>query len=169
MRYLKGTKSLCLQYESDDTELMGFVDSDFANNTCDRRSYTGFVFKLAGGAVSWECKKQTTVALSSTEVQYRGFKRSHSFRNLLSDLLGSFKCITINNDNKLKVGYEPVFHKRSKHIDVRYHFIQEAISNKLVDLKYLPTDEMLADVLTKALCLPKHSKFTCELGLKDII
>ncbi|KAG5880144.1 hypothetical protein JTB14_000012 [Gonioctena quinquepunctata] len=175
LRYLKGMKSLCLEYESDDSELMGFVDSDFPNNTCDRRSYTGFVFKLVGGAVSWECKKQTTVALSSTEAEYMAIteasKEAIHFRNLLSDLLGSSKCITINNDNQSaqKLAMNPVCHKRSKHIDVRYHFIREAISNKLVDLKYLPTDEMPADVLTKALCLPKHSKFTCELGLKNII
>ncbi|KAG5867502.1 hypothetical protein JTB14_007481 [Gonioctena quinquepunctata] len=106
---------------------MGFVDSDFANNTCDRRSYTGFVFILAGGAVSWECKKQTTVALSSTGAEYMAIteasREAIDFRNLLSDLLGFFKCITINNDNQSaqKLAMNSVCHKRSKHIDVRYH------------------------------------------------
>lgn len=176
LRYLKGTKSLCLEYKNDNSNLMGFVDSDFANNTCDRRSYTGFVFKLAGGAVSWECKKQTTVALSSTEAEYMAVteasKEAIHFRNLLSDVLGIFECITLYNDNQSaqKLAMNPICHKRSKHIDIRYHFIREAVSNKLVNLKYLSTNEMPADVLTKALCLPKHVKFRGELGLcKNII
>lgn len=173
LRYLKGTRSLHLEYSYDNSELLGFADADFAGNCIDRRSYTGFIFKWAGGAVSWECKKQYTVALSTTEAEYMAIseasKEAIYFRNVLHEFLGYYNCITVFNDNQSaqKLAENTLVNKRSKHIDVRYHFIREAISNKLCCLEYLPTNEMPADVLTKALCSVKHNKFCSMLGLRN--
>ena len=70
LKYLKGTKNYCLKYIKSGDVLTGYVDADWANDKCDRKSYTGFVFVLSGTAISWESRKQRTVALSSTETEY---------------------------------------------------------------------------------------------------
>lgn len=108
-------------------DLMGFADFDFASNVSDRRSYTGFAFKLAGGAVSWEHKKQTTVALSSIVAEYMAITEASEdaiyFRNV------SVSVFSIYNDNQSaqKIATNHVCHKKSRHIDVRYHFIRESV------------------------------------------
>lgn len=171
LRYLQGTKALKLKFSNDNGELQGYADADWASDRNDRKSYTGLVFKLSGGAISWESNKQRTVALSSTEAEYMSLceasKEGIYLRNVLSELIKYESSVTIFNDNQSasKLSYNPVFHKRSKHIDVKHHFIREAISNKLVNVKYLPTDEMTADILTKHLSAAKHSKFVKKLGL----
>lgn len=73
-----------------------------------------------------------------------------------------------DNQSAQKVCNNPAFHKRAKHIDIRYHFVREAISNNLVIVKYLQTNDMPADMLTKSLSLAKHNKFSCELGIADV-
>lgn len=73
-----------------------------------------------------------------------------------------------DNQNALKLTLNPIFHKRTKHIDVRHHFVREAVANGSIEIKYLKTDEMPADLLTKALSSSKHVKFTSTLGLVDV-
>lgn len=172
LRYLKGTKNYCLVFKKTNEDLQGHVDADWGSDKTDRKSYTGFVFKLSGGAVSWKSCKQKTVALSSTEAEYMALseatKEAIYLRNLLCEISGSLDCITIFNDNQgaQKLCSNPVFHDRSKHIDIRHHFVREALQNKTIDLKYVCSDEMLADVLTKGLKSVKHSKFVVGLGLQ---
>lgn len=171
LRYLQGTKDYCLKYVRGDTELKGYVDADWASNVKDRKSYTGFVFMLSGSAISWESKKQKTVALSSCEAEYMALaeasKEAMYFRSLLFELTKKLYCITLYNDNQSaqKLSVNPVYHKRSKHIDVRYHFIRDAVSNNYVKILYLPSADMTADVLTKSLSTIKHNKFINDLGL----
>lgn len=175
LRYLKGTKSYVLKFTKDNCELEGYADADWASNVNDRKSYTGFIFKLSGAAVAWESCKQRTVALSSTEAEYMALseasKEAIYLRNLLSELLDKECCVTIFNDNQSaqKLALNPIFHKRSKHIDVRYHFVRETVSNKLIDVKYIPTTDMTADILTKALPKIKHSMFLENLGIVDFL
>ncbi|XP_050315536.1 uncharacterized protein LOC126750078 [Anthonomus grandis grandis] len=95
LRYLQGTKGYCLACKRDSNyDLRGYVDADFASNEIDRRSYTGFVFMLSGGSISWECNEQKTVALSSTEAEYMNIteasKETVFLRNLLSEILDKF-------------------------------------------------------------------------------
>lgn len=171
LRYLKLTKDLRLKYTADNESLKGFADADWAGNPADRKSVTGYCFKLSGATISWESRKQTTVALSSTEAEYMALseacKEAIYLRNLIRELVDVDKCVSICSDNQsaIKLSANPVFHKRSKHIDVRHHFVREAVNEKQIEVKYLSTHDMPSDVLTKALCSEKHNKFVKEMGL----
>lgn len=173
LRYLKGTKNYKLSFSKNNSsslDLLGFVDSDWAND-CDRKSYTGYVFKLSGGPISWQSSKQKTTALSSTEAEYIGLceasKEAVYLKSFLNELVGFKNSVTINNDNQSaqKLAANPIFHKRSKHIDVRYHFVRECIVKNLINIQYQETSEMVADVLTKSLCTVKHNYFVKKLGV----
>lgn len=172
LKYLKTTKSYCLTYTKDDLDIVGYVDADWASNAVDRRSYTGFCFKLSGAVISHECRKQQTVALSSTEAEYMGVceasKEAIFLKNVMLFLTGKeVGPIVLYNDNQSakKLTENCMFYKRSKHIDVRFHFIREAVANNLVKIVYLPTTCMPADILTKSLPSVKHYKFLLDLGL----
>lgn len=175
LRYLQRTKNYGLKFYNDGLSLQGFVDADWASDSTDRRSYTGFCFKLCGSAVSWESRKQKTVALSSTEAEYMAIseasKEAMYLKNLILELTGNFSCVPLFNDSQSaqKLCLNPLFHKRTKHIDVRHHFVREAINNNLIEIKYLRTADMPADVLTKSLCLEKHYKFLDLIGVKNLI
>lgn len=172
LRYLKGTKHYKISFSkgTDVFDLEGFVDSDWANDH-DRKSYTGYVFKLSGGPISWQSSKQKSTALSSTEAEYIGLseasKEAVYLKNILSELIDFKSSVMIYNDNQSaqKLASNPIFHKRSKHIDVRYHFVRECVSNNLITIRYQQTNEMVADILTKSLANFKHFYFVEKLGL----
>lgn len=172
LRYLKGTKNLCLCYSKGNTNLIGYVDADWANDKQDRRSYTGLVFKLGGSTITWESRKQQTVALSSTEAEYLalsdGAKEGKYIKALLLELIGKNEPVVIYNDNQSaqKLSENHILNKRTKHIDIRYHFVREAVEEGSILLRYLPTEDMIADIMTKSLSGPKHTKYLTLLGLK---
>lgn len=168
LRYLKGTEKLGIKYTKKPDELTGYVDADWGSSIDDRRSYTGLTFVLSGAAISWASRKQRTVALSSTETEYLDFtdatKEALHLNQFLKELrFNTSTPIVLYNDNQgaAHLSRNPVHHARSKHIDIRCHFIRNAISDEMVDIKYLPTERMPADMLTKALNLPKHM-YCCE-------
>lgn len=150
------------------------VDADWASNHLDRRSYTGYVFKIGAAAVSWESKKQRTVALSSTEAEYMalsdGAKEAKFIRSFLFETIGRLSSVTLFNDNQSaqKLCNSQIHHNRSKHIDIRHHFVRQVVKDKIVNLKYLSTELMPADILTKSLCRDKHFNCVSDLGLKTI-
>lgn len=172
LRYLKGTKHYGLRFSRDNTDFVGYADADWGNNLHDRKSYTGYVFKFQGSLISWESRKQRTVALSSTEAEYMAIseaaKESIYLKNLMCELTGNDPYILIYNDNQgaINLSANHTCHKRSKHIDIRHHFIRQVVSENKVNLKYLPTNDMPADMLTKSLSTEKHSHFLKVLGLK---
>lgn len=175
LRYLKGTIDLSLCFSNTKRNLLGFVDADWGNCTIDRRSYTGMAFILAGAVISWESCKQRTVALSLTEAEYMGLsdaaKEAVYLISFLKELaFETLTNVTIFNDNQgaAKLAYNPVYHGRSKHIDIRYHFVREAIQNQSIKLEYLPTERMLADILTKGLGSGKHMFCARGLGLINL-
>ena len=161
LRYLQHTKSLRLFSPStSNSTLVGETDADWSGDVNDRRSTTGYFFKLgdSGGSVSWQVKKQPTVSLSSCEAEYQGLaaavQEAIFLRGLLRELgYEQFEPTTIGEDNQscIKLATNPVLHKRSKHIDTKYHFIRERVDDNSIKLIYTPTDEMAADLLTKAL------------------
>lgn len=164
LRYLKGSKHLKLKFSKGDTstlDLVGFVDSDWTNDS-DRKSYSGYVFKFSSGPVSWQCMKKKTTALSSTEVEYialsEASKEAVYLKNILCELVDFCQSVNIFNDSQSapKLALNPVFHKKSKHIDVRYHFIRECVLSNLIKIQYQETNEMVADVLTKSLARTKQ-------------
>jgi len=175
LRYLRGTTNLGLLYRKNNDTLIGFADADWGGCVIDRRSFSGYVFMLSGAAISWKSQKQRTVSLSSTEAEYvslsEATKEALYLRSLLHELnLRTTGNIELHSDNQgaLFLASDPVHHARTKHIDIKCHFIRDAVRNKQIILKYLSTDKMIADVLTKALSVQKHIICTSGLGLYTI-
>lgn len=167
MRYIRGTVGMKLTYRRGDSlGLHGFCDADWASDGTDRKSVTGYVYKMQGGAISWMSKKQATVALSTTEAEYMAMSTATQeaiwLRNLNNELFGAqCKQIVVYGDNKsaLLLSEKPTtFHSRTKHIDIRYHFIRDNVSDGTIKFIHTPTDNMTADILTKAVPLIQHVK-----------
>ncbi|XP_050460197.1 uncharacterized protein LOC126856068 [Cataglyphis hispanica] len=157
LRYLKGTKS--------EIPLIGFVDADCGGNVDDRVFYTGFVFKLANTAITWKARKQKSIALSSTEAEYmaltKAAKETVYLRNLLEEMCymeRQSKPITIYCDNQgaQKLMLNPMYHSRTKHIDIRNHYVRDVFKSGKLDVSYVPTELMIANVLTKSLFKLSH-------------
>lgn len=176
LRYLKKTKHYALKYDSKlNSEIVGFVDADWGSDVISRRSYTGYVFELSGAAISWESRKQKVVALSSTEEEYIGIseccKEAIYLQSLQCQITDSSYTIILYNDNQSaqKLLFNPVFHNKPKHIlvDIRFHYCKEIVARKLVNIQYLCTADMPADLLTKSLSSIKHKAFVNAIGLVE--
>lgn len=173
VRYLAGTIYTKLEYKKGMKELVGYADADWGGNPIDRKSYTGYLFYYGNNLISWESKKQSVVALSSTEAEYMSISNAAREAVYLKRLLGELegaeeKSVILNVDNQgaMKLATNPVFHNRSKHIDIKYHHIREVIKKKEIQLKYLNTDDMIADICTKNLPKIKHKKFVDLMNMK---
>ncbi|XP_049808956.1 uncharacterized protein LOC126252133 [Schistocerca nitens] len=124
LKYLKETKNYFLKFRKGDLELCGNVDADWANFSSDRKSYSGFVFKLCVSIVSWQSVKQKTVALSSTEAAYmvlsKACRETIYLRKFLHELISYNKSVTLFNGNQRapNLSVDPSNHESSKHIDV---------------------------------------------------
>lgn len=171
LKYLKKTKKYCLKFSSHGGDLQGFVDADWASDNLDRKSYTGFCFVMSGTAISWQSRKQRVTALSSTEAEYvalsEACREAVYLRELLYELTGSLSTIRLSCDNQsaLKMATNHQCHNRTKHIDVKHHFVRETVNSGKVKVNYLSTNEMPADLLTKGLSAVKHYKFMESLGI----
>jgi hypothetical protein len=156
-RYLRGTADYALTYSAHPQRLQGYSDASYGENSPDRKSTSGYVFILNGGAISWSSRKQDIVTLSSTESEYvaltDSFKEGLWLRGLMRDLTGRSIPVPIaeDNDSTIKLASNPTWSRRTKHIDVRYHFVREVVSLGSVSLFYCPTREMVADIMTKSL------------------
>jgi hypothetical protein len=173
LRYLKGTSNYGLMYERTGLPLFGVVDADWGTNVIDRRSYSGYAFILAGAPVSWEARKQRTIALSSTEAEYMAISEATKEAIYLQDVLNNvgMECetVTLFNDNQgaIKLAQTRNYHSRTKHVDVRHHFIRDMCEKGVICLEYLCTERMPADVFTKGLGATKHHECLGNLGMID--
>lgn len=176
LRYVKGTIDMILIFKPNDDEhiLRGYVDSDWAGDTVDRKSTTGYVFKLLNCTVSWISRKQQSVSISSTESEYIALSVAVSeacwLRKILIDLNFVMKLpIILYEDNRsaIYVSKSPENNKRLKHIDVKVFFIKEKLDLGIIDIVYIKTEDQLADVFTKPLNKVKFEKFRAGLGLKN--
>ncbi|KAH8328794.1 hypothetical protein KR067_013299, partial [Drosophila pandora] len=138
----------------------------------DRKSYTGWAFFAAGAAFSWESKKQSVVALSSTEAEYIALsgaaKEAMYIKKLITEMgFGGIKTLQVFSDNQSAqcLAKNPKFHARSKHIDIKYHHVRDMYKSKIINIEYVSTENMIADVLTKNLNRVKHEKCISLLGL----
>ena len=171
-RYLKGTVNLSLQYQARGGALIGYADSDWASDLDNRHSTTGNVFLMSGGAVSWISQKQATVALSTAEAENVALGSATQetiwLRRLMTDLrVSQVKPTVIREDNQgaIAMAKNPVGHKRTKHIDIKHHFVREAVDAGTITLEYCETKQMLADILTKPLPKPQFEMLRGKLGL----
>jgi hypothetical protein len=179
LRYLQGTRDLCLRYSADfenGLTLYGYSDADWAGDKIDRHSTTGYIFFLAGAPVTWAAKKQPTVALSSTEAEYmavtQACKEAIWLRRLLTDLGYNQEAPTIiyeDNQGCIELARNPVHHSRTKHIDIQWHFIREKLESQEIQLKYCETANMVADICTKALPRVKFRHLRDLMGLTSIV
>lgn len=175
LRYLKGTIDYSIKYDNKNEHLSAFVNSDWAGDNSDRKSCTGFVLKLAGGPVSWNSRKQKSVALSTMEAEYMALsevtKEVIYMRNLLQhmkicEIVDEPTVVHCDNQSCIQLCKNSVHHARSKHIDIRFHFSKEAQERGEIQVKYLRSIEMTADILTKSLSKEKHVAYVQLLNLK---
>jgi hypothetical protein len=175
LRYLSGTVEYGLLYErSGGVRLAGFTDVDWAGCAEDKKSTSGCCFSIGSGIISWFNRKQRSVALSSVEAEYMVASLAACEALWLRKLLlGLFRqeleatVIHCDNQSCIKLSENPVFHDRSKHIDIRYHFIRDCVQRGAVRLDYIQTDEQIADIFTKALSRQKFMKFRDQMGLRQ--
>lgn len=177
LRYVKGTLKLRLIYEKVDYKslITGYVDADWASNELDRKSTTGYLFKVFDkSTISWNTKRQNSVATSSTESEYMALFEAIKEACWLKSLLSSIKLeikepILIYEDNNgcIAIANNPTDHKRSKHIDVKYHFSREKVEQKEVKIEYLPTGKQLADAFTKPLPATQFLYIRKQIGLEE--
>ena len=152
--------------------MLGYCDADYAGDIDTRRSTTGYVFLLNGGAISWSSRRQATVAASTTEAEYmaeaQAAKEALWVRKLLGDLGVAAPRIKILADNQsaIKLANNPVTSARSKHIDVLYHFVRERVARGEVEFEYVASSEMVADVLTKAVPIDKVVFCRTHMGVR---
>ena len=152
-------------------ELEGYVDASFADNYGDqndnRRSTTGWCFKSGGSLISWKAQKQSTVATSTAEAEYiaafEAAKEAVYLRRLQSELgeIAPTACIPLHEDSQacIKIATNPCLAERTKHFDIKYHWLRNQVQNKAVELKYISTHDQIADLLTpKSLGPRQHAK-----------
>lgn len=184
MRYLKRTSHYHIKYQGSDlVPLAGnlthqlpavYADADWAGDKNNRRSTSGYVFTLFGGAVSWRTKKQPVVSLSTTEAEYKSTVEAGQELSWLEVICTDLQYplsrpVTLFNDNQgaIALANNPVFQARSKHIETQYHWILEKVLDGVFKLVYVATGEMLADIFTKALPRVLHERCCRSLGLVD--
>ena len=185
-RYIRGTPSLQLTYRGTLSKLEGYTDADWAGDYDTRRSTSGYIFNVGSGAISWSSKRQPTVASSSCEAEYMGqtqaTKEAVWLKLLLQelntpcsiDVTGdpsthpAIYSVIIHCDNQgaIALGKNPQAHARSKHIGIQWHYQREKIEDGTVELRYIPTDQQIADGLTKPLSKDKFLAFRNAVGLE---
>lgn len=173
-RYVKGTINYKLEFNKEgNSALLGYSDSDWGNKLNDRYSVSGTCFKLQGGLISWASKKQNTIALSTTEAEYMALSATVQealwLKQLIKELdpLGPNGPVQIFCDNigAIQIAKNDIVSQRSKHIDIRYHFLKQHVNMKNVIIDYLATESMTADVLTKPLSKAKFQNCVKDFGL----
>jgi hypothetical protein len=172
LRYIQGTINLGLHFKkkSGKCALVGYADSDWAGDL-DRKSTSGYLFKVYGASVCWVTKKQSTVALSSTEAEYVALASASSeliwLKNLLEDLnIKIEEPVLMFEDNQSCIHLLSKWeHRRLKHVDVKYNFVRDLVSDRIVEVKFIPSKEQKADILTKGLSSEQFVKLRLGLGL----
>lgn len=173
LRYLKGTIDYGIIYGNDmnDCTLYGYTDADYAGCIDTRKSTSGFVFMLNGGAITWLSQKQRVVAFSTTETEYialaLGTKDAIWLQQIISEL--GLKCDTVpmyvDNQSAIKLTYNLEYHKKTKHIDICFHFVREIQKRGNIDVRYIDTKHQLADIFTKALAKQQFCYLRDKIGV----
>ncbi len=171
LKYISGTREMGIMYGSKAADMVGYCDADYDGDMDTRRSTTGYVFSMHGGAISWSSRLQPTVAQSSCEAEYMSaasaVKEALWMRKLATDLNLEVRTLKIYCDNQgaIKLLKHPIASSRSKHIDIMHHFVRERVARGEVHFEYCNTERMVADIFTKALPVAKVEFCRQELGL----
>ena len=162
LRYLAHTTHYGLTFSKSGNSvcLNGYVDANYANDRDNRKSTTSFIFTLCGSCISWKSQLQPIVALSTTESEYiamtEAFKEALWLKGLMAEIkIENEICVFSDSQSALQLCKHPVFHDRTKHIDVRFHFIREKVESGEVKLEKIASSMNPADMGTKSLCTNK--------------
>lgn len=174
LRYVKGTLNYGIQFKRvEEPELVGFSDSDWGGSVEDKKSTSGYVFTIGSGACCWNSSKQKTVAQSTAEAEYIAICSAANQVIWLQRLVNEigFKTekgtrILCDNKSAIAIGKNPVQHRRTKHIDIKYHFVREAEQEGKIKLEHCPGEFQVADILTKPLNTLRFESLREELGVK---
>ena len=175
LRYLNGTLKGGLKYTRTDPgrdALEGYVDADYAGNVDTRKSLSGFVFTLFGTAVTWKANQQSVVALSTTQAEYialvEGVKEAIWLKGMIGEMGISQGCVKIHCDSQsaIHLANHQVYHERTKHIDIRLHFVRDMIETKEIMVEKVASEENPADMFTKSL---PRAKFKHCLDLINFV
>lgn len=173
LRYIAGTKNHGILYNGGgEQKLIGYSDSDYGGDVDTRKSTSGFAFCFNGSIISWSSEKQKCVSLSTTESEYvaasNATKELVWLKRMFDELLFNKSNMIeffMDNQSAIRLIKNPEFHKRSKHIDIRYHFIRSKFEEKLFTLEYINTNEMIADIFTKALPFARFAELRKKMNM----
>ncbi|XP_065623228.1 secreted RxLR effector protein 161-like [Quercus suber] len=172
IRYVNGTSDYGIWYTKDSNEcLVGYSDADWAGCIDDRKSTSGGCFYLGNNLISWMSKKQNSVSLSTTEAEYIAAGSCCAqllwMRKLLHDygISQDTMCVFCDNTSAINLSKNPVQHSKSKHIEIRYHFIRDLAEDKTVCLEFINTDNQKADIFTKPLDGPRFESLHKTIGV----
>jgi hypothetical protein len=173
LRYLRGTSKMSLCFGSREPELIGYTDADMAGDIDSRKSTSGFLITFSGGAVSWQSKLQKCVALSTTEAEFiattEACKEMLWMKQFLHELGQEQQKYVVHCDSQsaIHLSKNSSFHSRSKHIDVRYHWIRDMLDSKQLQLEKIHTDDNCSDMMTKSLPKDKYEFCRRAAGLME--
>ena len=176
VKYIKNAPGLGLLMPSDSSgKFVAYCDSDWGGCLQTRRSVTGYLVKFGNAIVSWKSKKQETVARSSAEAEFI------SMASVVAEvtwLIGLYKelgisievpiCLYCDSKAAIQIAANPIFHERTKHIDIDCHFVRDKIIQGVIKTHYVSTKEQQADLLTKSLGRQQHEHLMTKLCLKDV-
>lgn len=172
MRYLKATMNHGLIYKPvNDPKIICFSDADYAGDQATRKSTSGIISFINTGPISFKAKQQECVALSTTEAEYMacaiGVKDLIWLRRFTEELgapINQEAWLLCDNQGAIRLVKNPEFHERTKHIDIKFHFIREKYADGIFELRYVETDQQRADIFTKSLSADKHNYLRNEIG-----
>ncbi|BBN70430.1 Seven transmembrane MLO family protein [Prunus dulcis] len=172
LRYLKGSIGRgIIMKNNGHTQIMAYTDADWAGNAIDRKSTTGYCTFVGGNIVTWKSKKQNVIARSSAEAEYRAMASTACeliwLKSLISDLgFLSNKPMSLFCDNQaaMHIASNPVFHERTKHIEVDCHYVREQVQSKVIQTTFTRSHDQLADVFTKSLASTQFQRLLSKLG-----
>lgn len=176
VRYLACTKDFGLWFSRDNGGVLkAFSNSDWGGSLADRKSTTGMLVRLGMSAISWSSRKQEVVALSTTEAEYiaatAGACQIVWFKRLLEVCGHVFKnpiCLWCDNQSAIVVAKNPAHHGRTKHIDVRFHFIRSLVSDGVISIQHCSTNDQLVDLFTKPLPPEGHAMMRSLIGVREL-
>ena len=154
---------------------MGYCDSDYAGDVDDRKSTSGLIFFFGSKPIAWNCSKQKVIALSSCEAEYISSTMAVCqgiwINRFMSELIGCVEKrfdLCLDNKSAIEISRNPVHHGRTKHIEVRFHFIRKCVEDGKVNLRYVRTEDQVADLFTKSLGISKFCEFEEKIGIARV-